>query len=569
MASLIGDGWNSDDMDDPPDMREMIARSPMHWGLQYDSRRAPVLARRVVATGQPLAAQVGLEMLDRGGNAVDAAIACAAALTVLEPTANGIGSDSFAIIWDGRRLHGLNASGRSPALATIDRLGMVDRVPSLGWPAVTVPGAVSSWRALHERFGSLPFEALLAPAIDFGRRGYPVSPMCAAGWSRAVSRYRDFPAWQRTFAPNGRAPRVGEIVALSDHATTLEAIARSSTEDFYRGALARRIVQCADEAGGWISRDDLATHEPLWVDPWSVEYRGVRVHELPPNGQGVAALEALAIAHRFDLPALDGDCPDRLHTQIEAVKAAFADARARIADPALGLDRARELIDPAFITARVKEFDPKHARAWGPGEFKQGGTVYLCTADEAGMMVSFIQSNYEGFGSGVVVPGTGIAMQNRGACFTLEEGHPNRYGPSKRPYQTIIPGFITHDDDALAAFGVMGGFMQPQGHLQVVGRLVDQSCNPQAAIDAPRFQVMDDGRVALEPGFPEATVAELRARGHRIEVERERFDSIGALPRSDGQPVNFFGGAQMIVRLDGGVYAAGSDSRRDGQAAGR
>jgi len=526
----------------------------MKWTLPYDARRAPVLARRVVATGQPIAAQIGMEMLERGGNAVDAAIACAAALTVLEPTANGIGSDAFAIVWDAQKVHGLNASGRSPASATIDRLGDARVVPNRGWPAVTVPGAVSSWRALSERFGKLPFATLLAPAIECARRGFPVSPMCAAGWARSVVVYRAFEPWMATFAPRGRAPSVGEIVALPDHAKTLEAIASSDGEDFYHGDIARAIVRAADEAGGWISKDDLASHEPIWVEPWSVDYRGVRVHELPPNGQGVAALEALGIAARFDLPSLDPDCPDLLHVQIEAMRAAFADARSRIADPALGLDRARELIDPAFMAQRASEIDAKHAQAWQPGELKQGGTVYLCAADESGMMVSFIQSNYEGFGSGIVIPGAGIAMQNRGACFTLEADHPNRYGPSKRPYQTIIPAFLTRDGTALAALGVMGGFMQPQGHLQVVGRMIDQSLNPQAAIDAPRFQVMDDGRVALEPGFSQATIAALRSRGHEID---ETTSGI------------FFGGGQCIARLENGVYAAGSDGRRDGQAVGR
>lgn len=537
----------------------------MNWALSSRARRAPVLARRIVSTGQPIAAQIGLDMLERGGNAVDAAIACAAALTVVEPTANGLGSDAFAIIWDGARLHGLNASGRSPASATIDRLGPVPRVPNLGWPSVTVPGAISAWRALSERFGRLPFATLMAPAIECARRGFPVSPRCAASWSRAVERYRGFDAWMRTFASNGRAPKVGEIVTLPEHASTLEAIATSGGEDFYRGRTASAIVSASDDAGGWISRDDLANHEPLWVEPWSVDYRGVRVHELPPNGQGVAALEAIAIAARFDLPALAGDGDALLHVQIEAMKAAFADARARIADPALGLDRARELIDPTFIAARAAEVDPMVARQWGPGELKHGGTVYLCAADDNGMMVSFIQSNYEGFGSGIVIPGTGIAMQNRGACFTLEAHHPNRYGPSKRPYQTIIPGFLTRDGAALAAFGVMGGFMQPQGHLQVVGRLIDQALDPQAALDAPRFQIMDDGRVELEEGFAAPTIAALRDRGHSIEVATPDAPASGAAAR----PAIFFGGGQIIMRLGSGAYAAGSDGRLDGQAVGR
>lgn len=513
-----------------------------------------MLASRVVATGQPLAAQAGLDAMDAGGNAVDAAIAAAAALTVVEPTANGLGSDAFAIVWDGERLHGLNASGRSPASATLDRLGDVERVPSLGWPAVTVPGAVSAWRALSKRFGKLPFDRLLKRAIAYAESGYGVSPMCANGWKRAVERYRKFEPWMRTFAPSGEAPVAGQVVRLPDHARTLRSIAESAGESFYRGSLAAEIVRAANEGGGWIAAQDLASHEPIWVDPWSVDYRGVQLHELPPNGQGVVALEASGILARFDVSTLAPDCPDLVHLQIEAVKAAFADARARVADPALGLERARELIAPDFLAARAAEVDPRRAREWGAAELKPGGTVYLCTADDSGMMVSFIQSNYEGFGSGIVIPGTGIAMQNRAACFVTDPAHPNGYGPSKRPYQTIIPGFITRDGSALAAFGVMGGFMQPQGHLQVLSRLIDQRLNPQAALDAPRFQVMDDGRVALEPGLPRETLEELERRGHRLD------------PRDESSVV--FGGGQIIWRLDDGILVGGSDSRRDGQAVG-
>lgn len=527
----------------------------MKWEFPYDSRRMPVLAREVVATGQPLAAQAGLEVLAEGGNAVDAAIAVAAVLAVVEPTANGLGSDAFAILWDGRRLHGINGSGRSPASATIDRLGDAVKVPNLGWPAVTVPGAVSAWQALWKRFGSMSFARLMAPAIEYAEHGFPVSPMCASGWSRAVARYRAFQAWMATFAPAGRAPPVGELVRLPDHARTLRSIAASEGESFYRGELSTRIVRAADDAGGWISADDLARHEPLWVEPWSVEYRGVRLHELPPNSQGVAALEAIALLSRFDLSGLAPDCPDLIHLQIESMKAAFADARARIADPDLGLDPARELIEPAFVRRRAELINPRLASAWAPAELKAGGTVYLCTADRAGMMVSFIQSNYEGFGSGVVIPGTGIALQNRGACFSMEEGHPNRYGPGKRPYQTIIPGFITRGDEPLAAFGVMGGFMQPQGHMQVLSRLIDQRLNPQAALDAPRFQVMDDGSVAVEPGMALATLEELERRGHRI--DRRVESSV------------FFGGGQIVWRAGPEVVIGASDSRRDGQAVGR
>lgn len=526
----------------------------MKWEFPYCSRRMPVFARRIVATGQPLAAQAGLEMMRKGGNAVDAAVATAAALTVVEPTANGLGSDAFAIVWDGAALHGLNASGRSASSATIDRLGDVPKVPSLGWPAVTVPGAISAWAGLSARFGRLPFATLIEPAIAYAASGYPVSPMCASGWARAVERYGAFEPWMRTFAPTGRGPAIGSMVVLPDHAATLRSIAGSKGESFYRGDIARAIAAASVEAGGWLSADDLASHAPLWVEPWSVEHSGAALHELPPNGQGVAALEALAILSRFDLSGLDRDCPDLLHLEIESMKAAFADAKARIADPALGLDRAREMISAEFIARRAGEIDPSRARDWGAMELKSGGTVYLCTADDDGMMVSYIQSNYEGFGSGVVIPGTGIAMQNRGACFSMAQGHPNRYGPSKRPYQTIIPGFLTRDGAPLAAFGVMGGFMQPQGHLQVAVRMLDQRLNPQAALEGPRFQVMDDGTIAVEPGFPAATLDELERRGHRI----DRRDEASVV----------FGGGQVIWRQENGAWIGASDSRRDGQAVG-
>ena len=525
----------------------------MRWDFPYRSQRMPTIAANVVATGHPLAAQAGIAAIADGGTAADAAIAAAAALTVVEPTANGLGSDSFAIVWDGELL-GLNSSGRSPAGLARTRFDGAAAMPRLGWDAVTVPGCVAGWVALHERHGALPLERLLEPAIRYAEGGFPVSPMTAAGWGRALARYGGFPDWMRTFAPNGRAPSVGEVVRLPDHAATLREIARTAGESLYRGALADRIDAAARAGGGSLRASDLAGHRAGWVEPWSIEYRGLSLHEIPPNGQGLAALVALGILRHHDLPTLPEDGVDSLHLQVEAMRAAFVDVRRHVADPDVAGDAPRRLLEPAYLKERAASIRLDRAGEWVPRVLPRSSTVYLCAADAQGHMVSWIQSNYEGFGSGIVVPGTGIAMQNRGSGFTLERGHPNEYAPAKRPYHTIIPGFLTRGGRPLAAFGVMGGPMQPQGHVQVVVRIEDHGHNPQSAIDAPRWQLMDDGSLALEPGFPAGTAEGLAARGHRIHV-----------PVSGTAP--FFGGAQMAWR-HGDAYIAASDPRRDGLAAG-
>jgi len=525
------------------------------WSLPYPSQREAVLGRRVVATSQPLAAQAGLQMMARGGNAVDAAIAAAVALTVVEPTANGIGSDAFALLHDGASMHGLNASGRSPRALDASRLIGGRAMPELGWDAVTVPGAVSAWRALSERFGRLPFAELLEPAIGYATDGYPVSRQTALGWSRGPARFRAFPDWLRTFtvpSANGdRTPRIGEIMRLPDHAATLRAIADSGGDDFYRGALAERIVAAAREAGAAMDAEDLASHTAEWVTPIAVDYRGFTVHEIPPNGQGIATLIGLGALAPHDLSTLSSDCPDTLHLQIEALKVGLADAHRHVTDPAHMRVTAAELLDAQRLADLGAALDPSRAGAPGLPAPRYGGTVLVVAADDEGRAISLIQSNYQGFGSGVVIPGTGIAMQNRGAGFNVEADHPNVVAAGKRPFHTIIPGFVTRNGAPLMAFGVMGGPMQAQGHLQVVSRLADFGQNPQAAIDAPRWQVMSDRRVLLEPGFSEETVAELRARGHEIEVVGERTVR--------------FGGAQAAMRLDG-AWLAASDARRDGQA---
>jgi len=530
------------------------------YELPYPSRREPIHARNVVATSNPLAAQAGLEMLRKGGNAIDAAVATAATLSIVEPSANGLGSDNFALVWTGGKLHGLNASGRAPkGLKRSDYDGL-DRVPLYGWEAVTTPGAVSGWAAAIERFGSLPFETIMEPAIRYASEGYLVSPSVGRSWRGAERRYKGdakFDGWRGCFLPEGKPLRIGELFRSEDQAWTMRRIAESMGRDFYEGEIADRIDRASRAAGGALRKADLEAHEAQWVDPISVDYRGMTLHEIPPNGQGLTALIALGILRHFDIGRYDPDSPEALHTQIEAMKLAFRDAHRYIADPAsMGMDVA-DLLDPGYLKGRSELINASRATDFGHGTPKDGGTVLLTTADDRGNMVSWIQSNYTGFGSGMVVPGTGISLQNRGGCFTLEEGHPNEIGPGKLPYHTIIPAFATRTAasgvEPVMAFGVMGGFMQPQGHAQVFSRLLDHKQNPQAILDAPRWQVTEKLGVSIEPGFAEGTYAALAAMGHRL----TRVDSMNA----------GFGRGQIIYKLPGG-YIAASDLRADGQAVG-
>ncbi len=527
----------------------------------HPSRRMPVCAARgVVATSEPLAAQAGLAVLERGGNAVDAAIAAATTLTVVEPPLNGIGADAFALVWDGKRLHGLNGSGRAPKAASGDRLrGMgLARVPMRGWLPVTVPGAPAAWRDLHARFGRLPFASLFEAAIHYAERGYPVAPMTADSWAVAARSYAassagpEFRGWFETFTPDGRPPAAGDVVRLPAHAETLKRIAVTKAEAFYRGATASRIAAFAAETGGLLTTDDLAAHESTWVDPISVPYRGVEVHEIPPNGQGIAALAALRLLEGFDLGKTARDTVESFHLQIECMKVAFADAYAHVADPARADVPARGMLDADYLAAR-RRLGGERAGAPAAGAPPRGGTVLLVTADSDGMMVSFIQSNFHGFGSGIVVPGTGIALQNRGYGFSLEKGHPNEIAPGKRPFHTILPAFLTEDGRPVGPFGVMGGSMQPQGHVQMVVNQVDYGWNPQASLDAPRWRWIEGLKVAVEPGVPDAVVRGLRERGHDVVVE---------------PPSAAFGRGQIIRRLVNGSYVAGSDPRADGCAIG-
>ena len=525
---------------------------PISWDLPYAWPRKPIFAANIVATSQPLAAQAGLAMLAAGGNAVDAILATAITLTLVEPVSNGIGSDAYAIVWDGKKLHGLNASGRSPAGWTPEFFAGQKGVPVRGWNSVSVPGCVSAWRALSERFGKLPFEKLFERAIGYGRDGFLVSLTIAGQWTAQTPELKVQPGFAEAFLPQGRPPAPGERFRFPAHAATLEKIAATKGEAFYRGELAEKLEAHAKAHGGVMTVSDLAAHKPDWVETLTMDYRGYTLHELPPNGQGIVALIALGILENFDVASLPVDSPDSVHLQIEAVKLAFADAQAFVADIDHMPFPPKQLLDKNYLAARAKLINMKKAQPFAAGTPPRGGTVYLTAADASGMMVSMIQSNYMGFGSGVAVPGTGISLQNRGATFVLKEGHPNRVGPGKRPYQTIIPGFVTRDGKPVMSFGVMGGTMQPQGHTQVMVRIADYGQNPQAASDGPRFRWVQGLDVSVEGGFPAATLEELKRRGHRIVTVDD---------------YNQFGCAQMIWKLEDG-YLAASDPRRDGQAVG-
>ncbi|MEU1605360.1 gamma-glutamyltransferase family protein [Micromonospora matsumotoense] len=537
-------------------------------------RRALFAPHGAVSTSHPLAAAAGLAVLRRGGNAVDAALATAITLTVVQPPSNDIGGDLFAIVWDGDRLHGLNAAGRSPAALTretvltatggvsatpVDALGGAQArgpaMPARGWLPVTVPGAPAGWRDLHDRFGVLPFADLFTDAVGYAEDGHPVSTGTAATWARALAQpaptgdaYAEF---DRVFTVAGRAPRPGERWRNPAAARTLRLIAHSGADDFYRGTIAEALDRHAARTGGFLTAADLAAHTSTWVDPVSVRYRGHEVWELPPPGQGLAALQALGVLDGLD-PAADP--VQRVHRQVEAVKLGFADAHAYVADPERAAVPTAGLLDPGYLAARRALLTD---RAGDPvaGDPERGGTVYLCTADSDGLMVSLIQSTYLGFGSRVVLPGYGFALQNRGTGFRLDPGHPNVVGPAKRPFHTIIPGFLTRDGAPVGPFGVMGGHMQPQGHVQVVAATVDAGLDPQAALDAPRWYwhagrtLLVEPALAAEPGL----VAGLRARGHEVTVADEP---------------SVFGYGQALWCAPAGGWVVGAEPRVDGAALG-
>ena len=519
----------------------------------YPGGRSPLMTRNVVSTTHPLAAQAGLSMLRAGGNAVDAIIATAAVLTVVEPCSNGLGSDLFALVWspEDKALHGLNSSGRSPQAWNADTFKGMQAMPERGWMSVSVPGAVAGWMALSKRYGKLPFADLLAPAIDTAERGFMVTPIIAGQWARAVPILENQPGYAQHFMPHGRAPLPGELFRNPAQAESLRLIAESEGESFYRGQLAARMVAHAKAHGGLLTGIDLAAHVADWVEPIRTGYRGYEVAEIPPNGQGIAALMALGMMAQFDVKSLGPDHPDYWHLAIESMKLAFRDVRAQVADPAYMNVSPAAMLDRDFLQSRAKLIDMKRAQDFSPSAELRGGTVYLNAADENGMMVSLIQSNYMGFGSGVVVDG--ISLQNRANGFVLDPTHPNGVDGGKRPFHTIIPGFILKDGQPQSAFGVMGGHVQPQGHLQTAIRMIDFGENPQAALDGPRFRVEQGLELDLEPWTPSAVRESLVARGHQMKENKDSYMD--------------FGSGQIIWKTDHG-YITGSDCRRDGGAVG-
>lgn len=529
--------------------------------LEWPGRHQPILAvNGMVATSQPLAAQAGLEMLRNGGNAIDAALAAVSTLTVVEPGSTSIGGDAFALIWDGAKLHGINGSGRAPTGLTIDEVHRRghNTIPDYGWLPVTIPGGPATWRDVHQRFGKLPFQQVLEPAITYAEKGYPASPISVWGWRRQVVRAQEtlhgpeFAHFMDVYAPGGRSPDVGDIWRNPDKAHTLRRIAETYADAFYTGEIAEKIVDFAQATGGYITAEDMANHRSDWVEPIGTSYRGYDVWEIPPNGQGIATLAALNILEGFDLSSLPRNSVESFHLQIEAMKLAFADAQRYVGDPEHVEIPVEGMISKPYAAER-RTLIGDDALDPGPGLPPQSDTVYLCTADSDGMMVSFIQSAYKGFGSHVVAPGTGFSLQNRGSGFSLEPDHPNALVPGRRPFHTIIPGFITHDDEAVGPFGVMGGHMQPQGHLQMVVNMIDYGMDPQTSIDQSRWRWVKDRQVLLEATTDPAIIEALRARGHEIEVKED---------------LGGFGRGQIIWRLPSGALMGGSESRSDGQVVG-
>jgi gamma-glutamyltranspeptidase/glutathione hydrolase len=536
-----------------------------NFNAPYSSTRLPLFARNVVSTSHPLAAQAGLRMMLKGGNAVDAAIAAAATLTITEPVSNGLGSDAFCILWDGQQLHGLNASGNAPQSWSPDyfkrKYGSdVATPPKRGFDSVTVPGAVSSWVALSERFGKLPFADLMEPAIDIAERGYLLPVVVQQKWAAATPELQSLPGFAESFLPWGRAPDVGELFQFKAAARGLRAIAQTKGEAFYGGEIAQAIERFSAQHGGTLTAQDFAAYRPEWVTPIAQNYRGYTLHEIPPNGQGIAALIALGILEHFDVAGLLVDGVESQHLQIEAMKLAFADVYRYVADPSAMEVSPAQMLDPAYLASRAKLIQMNKAQDFGAGNPVKGGTIYLTAADENGMMVSFIQSNYMGFGSGCVEPEFGVSLQNRGHGFNVQSGglNPaNLVAPGKRPFHTIIPAFLTQDGQPVMSYGVMGANMQPQGHMQTLVRMLDYGQNPQAACDAPRWRYNEGYSINVEANMNVQTVQGLSDRGHKMDVINDSYQDFGA--------------GQFIWRMgDPKVqgYVAASDARRDGQAVG-
>lgn len=546
-------------------------------GFDFASRSEVIAPHGMAATSQPLATQIALDVMKQGGNAIDAAIAANAALGLMEPTGNGMGGDLYAIVWSARdnKLYGLNASGRAPKgmtlaqmQAEVKKLGRTD-IPPLGMLPISVPGAVDGWFSLHDKFGKLPMKTIFAPAIQYAEQGFPVSELIAYYWQASVPKLSPQPGdFVGTFTINGKAPAKGEMFRNPALANTLKILAKDGRDAFYRGDIAKKIDAFMKKEGGYLRYEDFASHSSTWVEPVSVNYKGYDVWELPPNGQGIAALQMLQILKNFDLKAMGFNSPESLHTLIEAKKLAFEDRAKYYADMDFQKVPVKELISEAYGRERAKLIGAKAAQRVDAGNphLYTGDTIYMTTADAEGNMVSLIQSNYRGMGSGVVVPGLGFVFQDRGQMFSLDAKHANSFAPGKRPFNTIIPAFITKDGKPWVSFGVMGGAMQPQGHVQIVVNMIDYGMNLQEAGDAARWQhlgnteptdgtdmyLSNGGYTEVERGVPYQTIQTLMQKGHDI-----RYGFGG------------YGGYQAIMKdPKTGVYYGASESRKDGQAAG-
>lgn len=537
-------------------------------GRAFASRSEVIAQHGMACTSQPLATQIALDILKKGGTAVDAAIAANAALGLMEPTGCGIGGDIFAIVWDAstKKLYGLNGSGRSPYDLTLEYFKEkgYKSIPAYGPLPVSVPGTVDGWFELHGKFGKLPMQVILTPAIQYAREGFPVSELIAYYLDLSSRRFAEYPNFKEVYMPTGQTPAKGEIFRNLSLADTYEKIAHGGRDAFYKGEMARTMAQFIQSQGGFLSEKDLADHRSEWVEPVSTNYRGYDVWELPPNGQGIAALQMLNILEGYDIRSMGFGSADYIHTFIEAKKLVYEDRAQYYADPAFSDIPLEQLLSKDYAAERRTLIDPKRAaRRYNPGKLDPGNTIYLTVADAAGNMVSLIQSNYRGMGSGMVPPGLGFMFQDRGELFSLEEGHRNAYEPHKRPFHTIIPAFITKGGEPWVSFGVMGGDLQPQGHVQIVVNLIDFGMNLQEAGDAPRIQhhgssqptgevMSDGGRISVEDGFDYEAIRELMQRGHLVS-----FD------------LGSYGGYQAILRdKQKGVYFGASESRKDGQAAG-
>lgn len=546
-------------------------------GEMHATRSEVIAPNAMAATSQPLATQVALDIMKNGGNAIDAAIAANAALGLMEPTGSGIGGDLYAIIWHEKtqRLYGLNASGRSPQGLTYDQLKQEldqlnrDSLPPYGMLPISVPGAVDGWFELHHKFGKMPMDKVLQPAINYAENGFPVSELIAYYWNLSVPRLSPQPgAFSETFTIDGEAPHEGQMFRNPDLANTYKLLARDGRYAFYKGEIAKKIDAFMKENGGYLRYEDLASHDSNWVEPLGVDYKGYTLWELPPNGQGIAALQMLQILKNFDLAEMGYNSTDSLHTLVEAKKLAFEDRAKFYADLDFGKQPVQKLISEAYGKQRAKLIKERAARRVEAGNpnLTEGDTIYLTTADQEGNMVSLIQSNYRGMGSGVVVPGLGFVFQDRGQLFSMDKTHANVYEPGKRPFHTIIPAFVTKDDKPFMSFGVMGGAMQPQGHVQIMMNMIDYGMNLQEAGDATRWQHMgsteptesqkkyltDGGYIEIESGVSAQVLRELQQKGHDV-----RSGNGG------------FGGYQAILRdHEEGVYRGASESRKDGQAAG-